>query len=384
LNFGLGSNNTTTWTTEHVALIGVARLPTIPVVEAKHVVPVLHGFDLWDLWPVQTVDGRTALFGGWSVWMILSAPMLPNPDDRHDIARIRIVTEKAGVWRDCGNLFPDGHCPGSREWAGSALYDPATSRLTSFHTAAGRRGAQPTFEQRIFQSSASLRVEMGMATTADWTAPVECFGSDGLHYVHVDQVQGIPGQIKGFRDPAHFRDPSDGADYLFFTGSLASSKSEWNGVIGVAQSTSGSHDQWHLLPPLISGDGLNNEQERPHVIFRDGLYYLFWSTQNKVFAPTGPKGPTGLYGMVGTSILGPYAPLNGTGLVAANPVEEPLQTYSWWVTDDLEVVGFIDLWGLAGQSVTDNPELRRRQFGGTPAPRFQLALDGKTAQISGS
>ncbi len=314
--------------------------------------------------------------------MILSAPLLPNPDDRHDIARIRIVTERAGVWRDCGNLFPDGHCPGSREWAGSALYDPETARLTSFHTAAGRRGALPTFEQRIFQSSATLRVETGVATTADWTTPVECFRSDGVHYVHVDQAEGVPGQIKGFRDPAHFRDPVDGADYLLFTGSLLPSKSEWNGVIGVAQSTSGSHHQWHLLPPLISGDGLNNEQERPHVIFRDGLYYLFWSTQKKVFAPTGPKGPTGLYGMVGTSILGPYAPLNGTGLVAANPAEEPLQTYSWWVTSDLEVVGFIDLWGLGGQLVADNPALRRRQFGGTPAPRFQLALDGETAHIS--
>jgi levansucrase len=382
LNFGSVSQKTSAWTADHVARIGDIAQRAIPVIGPTDVAPVLPSFDLWDLWPVQTVNGQTADFDGWSVWMILSAPKLPNPDDRHDIARIRMVTEKEGAWRDCGNLYPDDLCPGSREWAGSALYDPEHSRLISFHTAAGRRGAKSSFEQRIFQASATLTVHGGIATTCDWTPPTECFQSDGTQYVRVDQASGIPGQIKGFRDPAHFRDPADGVDYLLFTGSLGTSTSDWNGVIGIARSTSGAHDDWQLLPPIVSGDGLNNEQERPHIIFRDGHYYVFWSTQSRVFASDGPIGPTGLYGMVAPALLGPYTPLNGSGLVAANPAQEPFQTYSWWVTDDLEVAGFIDLWGLHGQSVADQLELRRRHFGGTPAPRFRLVLDGESAHIT--
>lgn len=381
LNVLTSLHRTSLWTAEQVSQIAGQPLPSIPLITAADTVPIIPGYDLWDLWPVQTVDGRTADFDGWSVWLILSAPTLANPDDRHDIARIRIVSKRAGQWRDCGNLFPDGHCPGSREWAGSALFDPASCVLTSFHTAAGRRGSAPTFEQRIFQTSATLTVTNGSATTGSWSAPQECFVSDGHHYVRVDHAEGIPGQIKGFRDPAHFRDPADGADHLLFTGSDGQSESAWNGVIGIARSTTGHHDQWHLLPPVLSGDGLNNEQERPHVILHDGLYYLFWSTQAKVFAEGGPVGPTGLYGAVARSVLGPYTPLNGTGLVAACPADEPFQAYSWWVTDTLEVVGFIDLWGLAGRSLADHPELRRSQFGGVPAPRFRLALDGETAHI---
>ena len=41
---------------------------------------------------------------------------------------------------------------------------------------------------------------------------------------------GAIGTIKAFRDPAFFRDPADGCDYLLFTASLAASASAWNGV----------------------------------------------------------------------------------------------------------------------------------------------------------
>jgi levansucrase len=100
-----------------------------------------------------------------------------------------------------------------------------------------------------------------------------------------------------------------------------------------------------------------------------------------MFDPSGPTGPTALYGMVADSVLGPYQPLNGSGLVAATPAAEPRQSYSWWVCDDLSVVSFVDHWGLSGRSISDDLVLNRAQFGGTPAPVFKLSLDGNCAKI---
>ncbi len=377
-----GTLPTSVWRRECVARIAEGCPHVIPHIRRSDLVDILPGFDLWDMWPVQNVDGTTAGFDGWSLWLMLSAPRQPDPESRHNRARIRLVTEKDGVWKDCGNLLPDIANPGSREWAGSALYDPANGRLTLFYTAAGIRGEpKPTVAQRLFQLSAQLTVKDGAASTVGWTEPMESVRSDGHHYVIVGAVEGQPGVIKGFRDPAHFRDPATGADYLFFTGSLQSSASDWNGVIGVARAVNAYHDNWELLPPVLSADGLNNELERPVMIARDGLYYLFWSTQRKVFAP-GPSGPNGLYGAVGKSPLGPFSPLNGTGLVAANPTDALFQSYSWWVTSDLTVHGFADLIGVSGaQDIVDDPDWRRRHFAGGPSPVFRLHLEGDRASV---
>jgi levansucrase len=376
---GLGSV-TSAWTNAHVAAITDQALPRIPLIGAADAAPILPGHDLWDMWPVQLADGSVAAFGKINLWCVLSAPVGDDPGNRHNIARIRLIQHDGHNWIDCGNMLPDGFSPGSREWAGSACFDPATQYLTLYFTAAGRRGTeQPTFDQRLFETRGSLSFVDGCATITKWSPLIESVVSDAHHYVRVDQAEGEPGHIKAFRDPAFFRDPKDGKHYLLFTGSLAGSASAYNGAVGVACQEGGT---WRLLPPLVHADGLNNELERPHIIARGGLYYLFWSTQHRVFAPDGPSGPNGLYGMVAPSLFGPYQPLNSTGLVAANPEEEPLQAYSWWVLDSFEVISFVDHWGLQGRRFEEHPELLRTQFGGTPAPRFSIKLDGQTAVIA--
>ncbi|MEP1430690.1 MAG: glycoside hydrolase family 68 protein [Rhizobiaceae bacterium] len=366
-----------------MAAIARQNAPAIPPVTSLDGLPSIDGLDLWDLWPAQLIDGSTALFDGWTAWMILSAPAFPDPIDRHAQARIRLVLQRGDEWRDCGNLLPDGFCPGSREWAGSALYDPETRAFTLFWTPAGRRGEEaPTFEQRLFKTTGTAGWKGDTLAVEGWSEPEEFLHSDDEVYDLANQQLGAPGEIIGFRDPAHFRDPADGRDYMLFTGSLKDTQSTHNGVIGIARADDSDNSQWTLLPPLISADGVNNEQERPHVICRDGLYYVFWSTQTSVFEPNGPKGPTGLYGMVSRSLLGPYSPLNGTGLVAPNPAGEPWQTFSWWVTADLEVVSFVDYWGMQGEPLADHPERVRSHFGGVPAPRFSIKLDAARAWVT--
>lgn len=353
---------TTAWTAAHVAGIDGASLPALPVITATDIVRVVPGFDLWDFWPVQTASGSVAVVAGGELWFALSASREGQPESRHDRARLRLLRRDAVGWSDLGHALPDGFGPGSREWSGSAVL--TDDQLTLYFTAAGRRGEAPiSFEQRLFETRATLSPD---GRLRDWSIPVESVASDGRDYVVADQAEGAIGTIKAFRDPGFFRDPADGAAYLLFTASLAGSASAFNGTIGIARQDG---DGWSLLPPLIHADGLNNELERPHVVVRDGRYYLFWSTQASVFAP-GIDAPTGLYGMVADRLLGPYRPLNGTGLVLANPAAAPAQAYSWLVLDDLRISSFIDAIGQGGG------------FAGAPAEEGRLFVDADRTWVS--
>ena len=350
----------------------------MPLIDRAAVSPVLPGFDLWDYWPVQEMDGRTAQIAGGVLHMLLSAPVLPDPDVRHDLARLRLMHQTAAGWRDLGPLLPDGFAPGSREWSGSAIVSPAHDRVTLYFTAAGYRGeAEVSFAQRLFECSAQFLLSDGVSTFGAWSEPVESVAADGVVYTREMAGGGAIGTIKAFRDPAWFRDPADGAEYLVFAASLAASTSPWNGAVGLARREQG---QWRLCPPPITADRLNNELERPHIVHHGGRYYCFWSTQRKVFAQTGPAGPNGLYGMVAEAMIGPWLPLNGTGLVFANPAEAPIQAYSWQVLHDLSVISFVDRPGLLDEPV--DPALARRHFGGTPAQPVQLALDGQNTRLA--
>jgi levansucrase len=295
----------------------------------------------------------------------------------------------AGQWRDCGNVFPDGFAPGNREWSGSTRFDPDTGNVTVWFTAAGRRGAKvPGFEQRLFHATGQLDLSGAQPTITHWQDLTQTVENDGSYYCDLAVNPGVPGRIKGFRDPYWFRDPVNGSDYILFTGSksVATSQSLYDGVIGIAAAqTEYNAEPYTLLPPLLDADGLANELERPHVIVQDGHYYLFWSSQSHIFHPDGPNAPTGLYGMVGPSLFGPYQPLNGTGLVLANPAAEPRQCYAWQVIpsdrDCLEVISFVDYWGLQGRDPSSDPVLKAQQFGGTIAPLVRIELSGATTRI---
>lgn len=189
---------------------------------------------------------------------------------------------------------------------------------------------------------------------------------------------GEVGTIKAFRDPFFFRD-AGGHDYLLFTASDPNISSAWNGVIGIARM---GGNGWQLLPPLVRANDLNNELERPHVIENDGMVYLFWSTQEKVFNPDGPKGPTGLYGVVADRWGGPWRPLNETGLVFGNPQCAPFQAYSFQVLPDLSVWSFADM--PETLAVPVSVEERRAAFVGGPAPVLQLQLNGDEACLIGA
>lgn len=369
---------TSLWTPQAVAQISSAPVAFAPRIDRRATTPILPGIDLWDYWPVQEQDGRTASIARGTLQMLLAAPVTGDPDARHAVARIRLMHQSATGWHDLGNLLPDGLSPGSREWSGSAIVDARHDRVTLFFTAAGHRGeARPSFDQRLFETQAILSIVDGLPRLDGWSRPTVSVAADGIVYATDMTGGGGIGTIKAFRDPAWFCDPVDGQAYLLFAASLARSTSPWNGAVGLARQVAG---RWALADPLISADGLNNELERPHLIFHGGRYYCFWSSQRKVFAAGGPSGPTGLYGMVADAMNAPWSPLNGSGLVVANPAACPIQAYSWLVLDDLSVISFVDRPDLAEEP--GDARLARRHFGGTPATPFRLTLDGDRASLA--
>lgn len=342
--------------------------------------PILDDLYLWDSWPICRPDGSVPRFGGAELWMALSAPRAVEPIERHALARLRLLSTTGSSWHDHGDVFPaDAVTPGSREWAGSAVLDD--DRVHIRYTAAGFGGEQtPTFVQRLFEVSADLD---GHVLT-NWSEYRELIGQDGGPYRStLDQVSGEPGFIKAFRDPQVFVHPATAGETLLFAASLADSASDFDGAVGAA-TRSTPDEPWTVVEPLVHAEGVNNEMERPHVVHHDGRHYLFISTQARTFHPD-VRGPTGLYGFVADELDGEWIPLNGSGLVARNPVSDPYQCYSWLVLNDLRVAAFVDMPGLDGREPDEVEQAGEmsRYFVGTPAPFVRLELDGATARVAG-
>ncbi|MFX7902591.1 glycoside hydrolase family 68 protein, partial [Acinetobacter baumannii] len=95
--------------------------------------------------------------------------------ERHAHARIRLLSCRDEQWLDHGHALPDGLCPGSREWAGSAVLDSDGQTVTLWFTAAGYRGqAALSFEQRLFVTRGIL----GEAGITGWSEPRELLQAD--------------------------------------------------------------------------------------------------------------------------------------------------------------------------------------------------------------
>lgn len=142
-----------------------------------------------------------------------------------------------------------------------------------------------------------------------------------------------------------------------------------------------------------SGRGRNQPAARTsHYVFDDGRWYLLTISHEFTFAP-GLEGPDALYGFVGDSMYGDYEPLNGSGLVIANPEEAPFQAYSWLAMpqgDDLLVESFENFRGLddtsQGEIGLDEvghlpAEEQKELFGGTLAPSLRVKLDGTETRV---
>lgn len=367
---------TTAWTAQSILNIEASQISRVPAIDQADRSMLNAQRVYWDMWPIQDRDGCIASICGREFWMALSAPDRGDPGLRHFEAKIRLVERKSEMWFDLGDVLPDFVVDYEREWAGSAVTDG--EGITLFYTAAGTSERPGGYQQRLVEANAIIGAD---GVPVEWTAPCLSIRKFSPDYMLANAHDGEAGKIKAFRDPAYFRDPVDGCEYLIFTASVAGAQSDYNGAVGIARSTG---DGWEMLPPLIHADNVNNELERAHVVFHEGSYYAFWATQRSTFAPGLNHAPNGLYGMVSDSLFGEYRPLNGTGLVLANPVDEPFQSYSWFVTRELLISSFVDFHGLKGGPIPTNPGEASQLFGGVPAPLLKLAIDGERCELAGT
>ena len=365
---------TTAWAADCVRKIEASRIPRIPIIKENNPATLDAGRVYWDMWPIQDRDGRVGSIHGRELWMALTAPDRGDPSLRHFEAKIRLIERKSGNWFDLGDVLPEFMVDYEREWAGSAVTDG--DGVSLYFTAAGTNQRPGGYQQRLVEAHAIIGPD---GLPEEWTEPRASMSEFAPEYMLADAHEGVAGKIKAFRDPAYFRDPADSQEYLIFTASLANTESDFNGAVGIARRTRGG---WEPLPPLIHADGVNNELERAHVVCHEGRYYAFWATQGSTFAPGLNHAPNGLYGMVSDSLFGEYRPLNGTGLVLANPDEEPFQSYSWFVTRELLVSSFVDFRGLKGAPVPTNPGEANKLFGGVPAPLLKLTIDGDRCELA--
>jgi levansucrase len=395
------SNEPTPWTREQASRLERTDDNTAPIIypPAAKTDPDNH---LWDTWLLRTPAGEIAEVGGYRVIIALSAPNELLPGKRHDVATHRFYYAADGKqWTPGGRVFPEGTALGSRQWAGSAIYDPESETVSLYYTAAGASGeTELSYTQRLAVAyGGSLTVDEGGGVSFEGSWTHETLAEpDGEWYEREEQSRGM---IYTFRDPWYFEDPETGDAYVLFEGNTPvpegsdrcggdPDQQAFNGSVGIARTRRGEPTHCELLPPLVDGVCVNQELERPHIVYHEGRYYLFVASHRHTFAP-GLDGYDALYGFVADSLFGEYEPLNGSGLVATNPENAPFQAYSWLAyghDEEILVTSFLNYFDYDRASMDDVaylPESEQfRRFGGTLAPTLRLGIDGRETWIKGA
>jgi levansucrase len=407
-----GERSISQWTRSQAATIRRDEETVAPVVypPEEDIDPDVH---VWDTWFLRNRDGTIAEIDGYRIIFSLTASADLLPGKRHDVATIRYFYSRDGrTWTCGGPVFEedpehrsasgrtgsgDGAF-GSRQWAGSALYDTDRT-LYLYYTASGRRDeSELTYTQRIaVGAGGTVETDADGVTISGPFDHEILLEPDGTEYEREEQSRGM---IYTFRDPWFFEDPQTGETCLLFEANTPipdpdledrfegdPDHFDFNGSVGLAVSPSGDPTEWELESPILEGVGTNQELERPHVVVQDDRYYLFLSSHEHTFA-SGLEGYDALYGFVADSLRGEYVPLNESGLMLTNPASAPFQTYSWLAYPHREEIlvssffNYYDLRGLTLDDVATLPEAeQQRRFGGTLAPTVRLAVDGATTRV---
>lgn len=371
--------------------------PTTTMPEIDYNFPVPHS-DLWqwDTWCLRTEQGENATYNGWYIMFSLLAPRNHNVDinkdwnARHGKAFIGYFFSRDGLnWKYGGAVLKPGASKRPQQWAGCSILRNLTDNVDLFFTSVG------SGQSVIAHSSAHIRTDNNRVWFVDgFDSVTDLFGPDGVIYA-------TPGQnpYYSFRDPFFWVDKKSGEHYLLFEANEAGAtnghyvgpeetsylppgdvptpdSSGKCAVIGIARLVSdfphADYTKWEIMPPILKAIGTHDQLERPHIVEKNGLTYLFAIGHASYFSKN-TKGPDGIYGYVSRDgLFGQYQPLNGSGLVLGNPTRQPKETYSHLVDSQGYVMSFID-------TINDPQGTSRYRLGGTLAPTVKIEfVDDRT------
>ena len=348
-----------------------------------------------------------------------------------------------------GSIFEDQSFTAQTEWSGSArlmegnkirmfytsvaFYNSTTGGSGNNDGGQENNGSSKPYDPRIVQSEGRIYADENGVWLTGFRTQHQLLVPDGKYYQTREQNPGV-----NFRDPFTFRDqnnPSDPTEYMVFEGNSAfvreqqyvdaAAKAGQNTTlatcteadlgyekgdpkaetveavnqrgayyqlanVGLARAKNKAMTQWEYLPPLLSGNCVNDQTERPQIYFQDGKYYLFTISHRETYAD-GLQGPEGVYGFVGDGLRSDYKPLNqNTGIALGNPInlnfnpgkpyspdfnQSPytFQSYSHYVMPGGLVESFID---SIGGNKDGNPVR-----GGSLAPTVKLNISGDTTSV---
>ena len=348
-----------------------------------------------------------------------------------------------------GSIFEDQSFTAQTEWSGSArlmegnkirmfytsvaFYNSTTGGSGNNDGGQDNNGSSKPYDPRIVQSEGRIYADENGVWLTGFRTQHQLLVPDGKYYQTREQNPGV-----NFRDPFTFRDqnnPSDPTEYMVFEGNSAfvreqqyvdaAAKAGQNTAVatctaedlgyeqgdpkaetveavnqrggyyqlanvGLARAKNKAMTQWEYLPPLLSGNCVNDQTERPQIYFQDGKYYLFTISHRETYAD-GLQGPEGVYGFVGDGLRSDYKPLNqNTGIALGNPInlnfnpgkpytpdfnQSPytFQSYSHYVMPGGLVESFID---SIGGNKDGNPVR-----GGSLAPTVKINISGDTTAV---
>lgn len=363
---------------------------------------------VWDTMPLRNLYNEVVSVNGWNVIFALAAERRPNDpalkdekgqydikkdwEDRHGRARIHFWFAKDGKsWSYGGLVMKPGASPTEREWSGTPVLLDNKGNVDLYYTAV-------TPGATICKTKGKLVADENGVSVIGFDKVKSLFDADGKYYQTEEQ-----NPYWGFRDPSPYIDPKSGKLFMVFEGNVAGVRGSHvvtdkdkglvppghedtggsnyqTACIGIAVATDRTGDHWKLLPPLVTAVGVNDQTERPHFVFHNGLYYLFTISHKFTFGD-GVTGPDGVYGFLSNNLFGPYKPMNSSGLVLGNPSKAPYQAYSHYVYkyngNECLVTSFID--SIPEPVVVNDLEYR---IGGTEAPTVGITLQGNKTYVT--
>lgn len=409
-------------------------MPAIPVS-----FPTISGTVwVWDTWPLTDADGNQYSYNGWDVIFCLTAQQNAGYgfDDRHVHARIGFFYRRTGIpesrrpaaggWIYGGNVFPDGASAQvytgqpytqQAEWSGSTrLMQLGGNQLTTFYTdlafnrdASGGNISAP--QATITKTDGQIHADFHHVWFTGFTTHTALLQPDGVYY----QTR-LQNEFFSFRDPFTFHDPAHpGQTFMVFEGNSAGVRGETpcdasdlgyrandpyaetvdavntsgaiyqRANIGLAVATKPDLSAWKFLPPLVSGNCVNDQTERPEMHIVGNRYYLLTISHRTTFA-AGIDGPDGAYGFMGYGIRSDYVPLNrNSGLMLGNPTDLNTAAGADYAPDPSQNPNAFQSYshyympGSLVESFIDTVQTRR---GGTLAPTVQVFLRGAGSSIN--